>query len=132
MGIYYGPQENENSNEIERQLSIISTHIHTLKQKHDVILRGDFNAKVTTPNQKVSRNGKYLMEMMTETNTMPVSLKAKQGEWTRINRNNTTERSIIDYIIIEQENETKTLNITIDEECIHPIKNETIGRETEQ
>ena len=72
MGIYYGPQENENSNEIERQLSILSTHIHTLKQKHDVILTGDFNAKVTTPNQKVSRNGKYLMDMMTETNTMPV------------------------------------------------------------
>ena len=64
------------------------------------------------------------MEMMTETNTMPVSLKATQGEWTRINRNNTTERSIIDYIIIEQENETKTLNIIIDEECIYPIQNE--------
>ena len=54
---------------------------------------------------------------------MPVSLKDTQGEWTRVNRNNTTERSIIDYIIIEQENETKTLNITIDEECIYPIQN---------
>ena len=41
-----------------------------------------------------------------------------------MNRNNIAARSVIDYIIIEQENETKTLKITIDEECIYPIKNE--------
>ena len=71
------------------------------------------------------------MDMMTETNTMQVSLKAAKGEWTRVSRSNTTERSIIDYIIIEQENETKTVNITIDEECIYPIKNEEDYRESD-
>ena len=42
-----------------------------------------------------------LQELITDTNLIPISLKADRGIWTRVNRNNPNEKSIIDYILVD-------------------------------
>ena len=72
IGIFYGPQENAPQEEIERQYSQITTQINKLKRKGDIILTGDFNAKlkITTPKikQDQSKNGKFLSKLLKQTN----------------------------------------------------------------
>ena len=76
-----------------------------MKQKGGIILTGDFNAKLKINNdntqQNESRNGQLLQELITDTNLIPISLKADRGIWTRVNRNNPNEKSIINYILVD-------------------------------
>ena len=128
MGVYYGPQENENVTEMERQMSILNTHIHILKQDANTVITGDFNAKIPIHangiDQQISRNGKYLMSMCKETDITPISAHEKYATWTRVDRKNSQERSIIDYILVENNKEHIVEDIHIDNEGQFRIKNE--------
>ena len=68
-----------------------------------MILTGDFNAKLEVNKgeikQKLSRNGKYLQELIDVMEMEPISLKSTEGTWSRENRKNKNEKSIIDYIL---------------------------------
>ena len=90
IGAYYGPQENTQRDEVKRQYGLLTNHILKLKQNNSIILTGDFNAKleINRPNatQNRSPNGTELEEMLKTTNTLPTSIKAQSGLWTRINR----------------------------------------------
>ena len=46
LGVYYGKQENEPKEEIEREYSQLRTQIIRLKRKGKIILAEDFNAKL--------------------------------------------------------------------------------------
>ena len=63
----------------------------------------------------MSSNGKLLEETMKETNTIPISTMADEGNWTRVNRHNHEEKSIIDYILIDKEGKKQVQEIKIDE-----------------
>ena len=58
---------------------------------------------------------------------MPANLNPNHGMWTRVNRNKTEERSVIDYIMITQQISRYIKMITVDEEGNLRIKgkNET-------
>ena len=131
FGTYYGKQENEKKEMVEEEMSSIATQINNLKQKGKVVLSGDFNAKLkvtkSTPNicQDESRNGQILKEMMYQTCMTAKSLEANDGNWTRVHRKNSSEKSIIDYILINKQNAHDITDLVIDEEGTHRIK----GRE---
>ena len=124
VGVYYGPQENI----MERQMSILNTHIHIIKQNANTVITGDCNAKIPIHvngiDQQISRNGKYLMSMCKETDLTPISAHEKYATWTRVNRKNNQERSIIDYILVENNKEHIVEDLHIDNEGQFKIKNE--------
>ena len=104
MGVIYGKQESATKDEAERQFQELTTAINRMQKHSSVIILGDLNAKLEiTKNQctqKVSRNGTLLQECIKQTNTTVInSKKNHQGTWTRVNRKNSEEKSIINYVI---------------------------------
>ena len=128
IGIFYGPQEKCSNEEAERQYGQITTQINKLKNEGQVILMGDFNAKLPVKkeniiNQEMTRNGKCMQKMLEETSTIPVTLQADIGMWTRSRkRKDSIERSIIDYVIMTEAAKNYFSLIHIDEVGIHKLK----------
>ena len=88
IGTYYGKQEKETREEIEREYSQIDTQIKTLEKEGPVILTGDFNSKLMIDNsnikQQQSSNGKYLQELINKNNLKIPSLNTSRGHWTKL------------------------------------------------
>ena len=67
-------------------------------------------------------NGKKLQRIIENNSLIPISTKAQYGLWTRVNRNNTEERSVIDFIITTEAIERNTTSLIIDERGTLRIK----------
>ena len=119
IGVYYGKQENEKIEIIEREFSQLKTQINRLKNQGHTILVGDFNAKLKINkgevSQEVSRNGKYLTELLETCGSTAISTESETGTWTRVNRNNTSEKSVIDYFIVRKCDTHCVTENTVDE-----------------
>ncbi len=131
IGVFYGPQENNPKDQNEQMYRTLETQIKQLQTKGEVIIGGDFNAKLEVTSekgkQKQSKNGSLLKRTLDNTNLTPISLEADHGHWTRVNRSNPEEKSIIDYICTTEE-VAKNKGITIIDEEGHlriKGKNET-------
>ena len=76
------------------------------------------------PNEcSISRNGKLLEEFLKQTNTTATNtLPVHTGTWTRENRNNNNDKSVIDYVIISNNLINKITESTTDDTSIFPIK----------
>ena len=127
VGIFYGPQEKCSNEEAERQYAQLTMQINKLKNKGQVILMGDFNAKLEVENikiqQKQSRNGKNLEKLMEDTDTIPISLQQNNQAWTRVRkRKENIEKSIIDYIIMTKPMAEATTLVYVDEAGTHKLK----------
>ena len=127
IGIFYGPQEKCSNEESERQYAQITSQINKMKNEGQVILMGDFNAKLEVRKENIhqeqSRNGKNMQKMLEDTKTTPITLKADIGNWTRSRkRKENTERSIIDYIIMTDDIKNNTKLIYIDEIGSYKLK----------
>ena len=55
IGVFYGPQEKCSNEEADRQFSQITTQINKLKKTGEVVLIGDFNAKIAINNEVVQQ-----------------------------------------------------------------------------
>ncbi len=125
IGTYYGKQEKAPTEEVENEMSELCSQIEFLKAKGQILLTGDFNAKLLIQKQNIlqteSRNGRILKQVIDFTKIEPVSLRA-DNTWTRVNRNKTDEKSVIDYVFTSQELAEKIKHIHIDEEGTHRIK----------
>ena len=97
IGIYYGKQEQAPEEQIKGEFSKLTTQVNRLKQSHTN--RGKLEVNKDQAKQKQSRNGKIKAEFLQNTGLQPMSLEAKTGIWTRVNRNNQTEKFVIDYIL---------------------------------
>ena len=90
------------------------------KELRQIILTGDFNAKIALPEdgsiQKESRNGKIMAEFIENTGLIPISTKPQHGLWTRENRHDPNEKSVIDYVLTTPLITGQTKNLNIDEE----------------
>jgi len=126
IGIFYGPQETEKAEETERQYSQLKAQVHSLQKRGDVILTGDFNAKLELKSsevrQKASRNGGLLQDVIDNTKMIVPSIENTPLRWTRVNRRNSEERSVIDYILTSQEVTPMIEEICVDEEGILRLK----------
>jgi len=129
IGCFYGPQENANSEWVESQYAKLGEQVTVLKRKGKVILTGDFNAKLATRkgshHQDLSRNGKFMEEFMEETEMTTINGMSNTGMWTRVNRRNPQERSVIDYILVNSDNRDSIKEVEIDEEGTKRLKNQT-------
>ena len=120
IGIYYGKQENEKRETIEREFSQLNTQLNRVRNKGPTILVGDFNAKLKIEKkearQEMSSNGTYLAELTRICEMTPISINSQTGTWTRVNRNNPSERSVIDYFLIRKSDESIITENSVDEE----------------
>ena len=128
IGCVYGLQERNRIEEVERQFNNITTQIEIAQNRGQVILAGDFNAKIKVDKrdykQATSRNGRLLENMLETTKCTAANLKSTIGLWTRQNRSNTNEKSIIDYIITCDQMEKRIENIEVDEKGTLRMKND--------
>ena len=119
LGVFYGPQEKESIESTKGTYNILETQILQLQKDNEIILGGDFNAKLQIDNEKgnqeISRNGKLLEQMIQKTKLTPTNLKTQEGLWTRVNRKNPTEKSVIDYILTSNLVEENITETTVDE-----------------
>ena len=133
IGVYYGKQEGHNEEAVEDEYSKLTTQINRLRMQGEIILTGDFNAKlqVTQNNkqiQKESRNGRIMKNMIKNTDLKVTTLNnITRGIWTRQNRQNASERSIIDYILCTEETDKSTTLVIIDEEGIMRMKGKHVS-----
>ena len=80
--------------------------------------------KIGTETQSISKNGERLKELLEITDTTPISLTSKTGMWTRVNRSNTNEKSVIDYILIPNKKRTTVSDICVDEQGALTLRGE--------
>ena len=97
-----------------------------LKNKGDIILTGDFNAKLEIKTakyeQKISPNGKQLENLLEMNRMQAITIKEDCIKWTRQNRNLSDEKSIIDYVIATESISQHFNEILIDDKGTHRIK----------
>ena len=123
IGTIYAPQESKNN------LKVFNDMYKTIQDKvtrikHDgerLVLNGDFNAKIgkiiKDNKEEVSKSGKVLLQMTLEEDLNIVNTNEKcEGKWTRILNN---EKSVLEYMIIRQEDEKYVDSIRIDEQKIN-------------
>ena len=127
IGVIYGMQENEKPETLDRQYQEMTTQINKHQQKGQVIIMGDFNAKLEINKQQciqnASRNGQRLKELLNLTRTTAINtLETHIGTWTRENRNKQSEKSVIDYIIISEKSVEHVTNSETDDMNRYPIK----------
>ena len=93
-----------NKEDVQAEYEHITKTIEKYQRNHNVILMGDFNAKLKIDKEECtqhqSRNGRFLRNMIkTPDLTIVNKLPEHKGTWTRINTKNQLQRSVIDYII---------------------------------
>ena len=120
VGVFYGPKENEKVEKVKEIYNALSHQLHQIQDECDIILAGDFNAKLKISKenceQAESRNGKILQEMITENNLTPATINADHGIWTRANRKIKNEKSVIDYIMVSPRIMLGINTVIVDEE----------------
>ena len=121
--VAYGPQENEctdNKQDFFRDLQI-EVEACTV-QKDSLLLVGDLNSKIEYVNGQInaiSSNGKYLKDVIIQSNLRVLNFSNKcTGKWTHVIRKS-NQKSVIDYIIVDEELSGKVTEILIDEDCLH-------------
>ena len=120
MGIVYNPQESRTKkNKLKKVYQSIEREVKKAKEKkQSVLLMGDFNCKVGDAingnKGEVSNGGRMLLEMMNRNNlTMANGTKTCKGLWTR---QCGMERSVFDYIILDDNQIKHVQGLVIDEE----------------
>ena len=117
--LYYGPQEKADRDSVYREYQKIRTTINQLKDKGDIIIIGDYNAKIQinhpTYQQETSRNGTLLAQLIEDTNTQTPTTSTETLHWTRENRNNPNEKSIIDYVLADTNIAKQITELKIDD-----------------
>ena len=118
----YGPQETVKREEREAFYDELAIEVES-GYEHDCspLILGDLNAKIITDNlgniEALSPNGELLSTFITDHNLFAVNhLDKCTGLWTRQNRCNTEERSVLDYILMHESMGEKVTEAAIDED----------------
>ena len=127
IAIYYGKQEKEKRETIQKEFKDLTTQTLQAKQKGEVIMNGDFNAKleINTPQikQSTSPNGIIMNEnLIKKAKLIPITMTEENAKWTRQHRKNQNEKSIIDYILLTEKLAQNVTEIMVDEEGTYRIK----------
>ena len=119
----YGPQENESSELREDFFRDLSIEIEASKVNGDkLLLMGDLNSKIKYEDDKIislTNNGKHLEDIVAKYNLKVLNFSEKcSGKWTHVIRKSNV-KSVIDYIIVDEEVNNTVDEIVIDEDCLH-------------
>ena len=120
IGVVYAPQESRTAKEkYEEMYKSLDEQISMAKQNNQkLLLVGDFNCKIGEKipgnDEEISVSGKDFLKMI-ERNKLQVAntMEMCKGLWTREEGGS---RSVLDYVIIDQEDKETILEMMVDEE----------------
>ena len=116
IGVYYGLQEGVNTEVIMEEMDNLNEEIREISEMGELILCMDGNAKIGLMGEKISRNGKMLMEVFEECELIILNKQQIcKGVTTRQNRCKEEEKSAIDFVVASYEASQWFQSITIDE-----------------
>ena len=120
IGVIYAPQESRTTmSEYIKMYESINEQILIAKQKQQkLLLMGDFNCKVGNKiignSKEISKSGKNFLHMIKSNKLEMINGSEKcSGLWTREEGGT---KSVLDYMLINKEDETALIEMTIDEE----------------
>ena len=119
IGVLYAPQEHRTSvQQLKIMYNDLKEQIQKAKiNKQEVLLIGDFNAKVgelvTNNHTEVSKSGKLLIKLLDSMHLKLMNTSSScNGLWTRTEKK---KKSVIDYVIMDEEGEDLVSRMEIDE-----------------
>ena len=120
IGCIYAPQESRTSKKVyETMYRHIKNHFLEAKKKDEKILvTGDFNCKIGNiikdNKEEVTKSGRLMRDMVLKQGMKILNSNPRcKGKWTRIEG---MHKSIIDYFVVDEEDETNLISMEIDEE----------------
>ena len=117
VGVVYMPQENKTTvAELQRLYKKIGKEVEKATMENArVVLMGDFNAKIGDGElEMASKGGKVLKEMAEKQDMLIVNTDERcEGKWTRMMGD---ERSVLDYMMVKNDDKDYIQKIYIDEE----------------
>ena len=121
--VAYGPQENDTIEKKEEFFSDLEIEVEACKVNGDkLIVVGDLNSKIEMRNgelKALSSNGKFLINIINARKLQVLNFSDKcAGKWTHVIRTSNT-KSVIDYILVDEEVESDVTEVIIDEECFY-------------
>ena len=121
--VAYGPQENDSVENKEDFFKDLSIEVEASIVNGDMLmLVGDLNSRIELVDGKVravSRNGKYLQDLVTNCDLNVLNFSEKcTGKWTHVIRKS-QKKSVIDYVIVDNDLNCGVRDILIDEECMY-------------
>ena len=128
IGVVYAPQEGKTSAlNLKKMYKKITEQIKYGKEKgQNIIIVGDLNCKigknVKNNTECITKGGKILLDMAIKNHLQIMNSSSLcNGTWTRETNNS---KSVLDYILIEKNNETIVQRMTIDEDkVLSPFNN---------
>ena len=119
LGLIYAPQESRTKKDILKEMyTQISDQLLIAKEKQQrVVLLGDFNCKIGEEikgnRPDVTKGGKLLLKLA-DVNKLCILNKSDQcfGLWTRTDEKS---KSVIDYVLIDQDSDSAVDKMVIDE-----------------
>ena len=132
LGVVYAPQESKTKlDKLEQMYKGIKKQVKEAKcKKQDVLMVGDFNCKVgkaiTGNTDEITKGGKLLIELVKNQNLKLLNASKKcRGLWTRVEGE---KKSVLDYMIVDAENEELVKEMWVDEEKLFTPKHLVAGR----
>ena len=126
--VAHGPQENDEIDAKNEFYESLMVEIERGQASDDnVILLGDMNAKIqsneadTEAIKDISANGKFLKELVDKYQLEVLNFHpSATGKWTRVKKNKkTTEKSVIDYVLVEENLKSRIEEVIIDEDKLY-------------
>lgn len=112
LGVVYMPGENTRKQVLQNAYKEIECEIKSTKVNEQLLICGDFNAKMEMEEQMESAAGEVMNKFLTKNGLIVMNLSDKcQGKWTRVEGNS---KSAIDYVLTTSDCYVK--NMVIDEE----------------
>ena len=117
FGVYYGKQESRiTKDQIETEFHYLTEEILEMKSQGELLLTMDGNAKLGLLGEDLSRNGKLLVQLISENDLVLINKDVKcQGKITRQNTKKPEEQSAIDFVVSSQDCATWLNQMIIDE-----------------
>ena len=102
---------------MKKEMDDLCEEILDKKREGEVVLFMDANAKIGMLNENISRNGRYLLNVVDECDLEIINKSdVCKGTVTRVNRKNPDERSAIDYVIATNTISSAITEMIIDED----------------
>ena len=121
----YGKQESERHLIVQNEYDTLNDEIQIIiKASHNMLLLGDFNAKITVKGyQNNSRNGQLLNHLVEDQGLMVVNDTSKcSGIWSRQHQHNSNQKSILDYVICNKSMMQNIVEMEVHDTGCHKLK----------
>ena len=123
--VVHGPQEDAPHDEKDEFFVDLKAEVECCASSNSrMLIAGDFNARLEISGNKVegvSSNGKQLMEVVEVYDLVILNMQQDtEGKWTRIQKKGNAEcKSVIDYLITDQDTRKITSKTHVDEEKLY-------------